>query len=348
LALLILPTSLWAQVAAPELAAPLHWQEPFARLPATGAYVSMLRLDGVYELWTSPWLGMNREATRGESIQLTVARGPRPEQLGDVVNVQDLRPLINDVVDPQQTNRLAPWRALTRSYMIHDDQVGYVLFGCVVPEYFPGTVPLLPAIFTSPTGASNTWTYLGILKPEPKEESDRRGNSPVWSDGGGIVHLSNGRWRAYLDGYNTGISVAEADQLEGPWKFLRGATNELVDVTRRYSVDLHGGVGFPGVLRVSDTEWHLWISDGWPVKAIWHLWSKDGLDWNLYGRQPEITPHSVGDRPIKCLRAYVEPDGKHIAGLLSINDKWKNGEETWVCYLSRIPVGPPTEASAAK
>jgi len=299
----------------------------------------MLYSHGQYELWTVAWEGMNKEVSHADLIQLSVARGPSPEQLGEAQAVQELRPLLNDVFDPKQPGRLATWRAMTRSYMIHDPEAGYVLFGCVAPEYLPGSVPLLPAIFVSAEGRPGTWRYLGILKPEPKEESERR-DRPVWSDGGGIVHLANGRWRIYLNGYNRGIGAAEAEKLEGPWKFLRDAKGEILDLTPQ-----RGGI-FPGVLRVSEDEWHMWVSDTWPVKEIRHLWSKDGLAWELYGRQPEITQESIGGRPIKCLRAYVDADGKHIVGLLSIAGKWKGDDETWVCHRSRMPAGPPLEKDA--
>ena len=61
---------------AARLTAPLHWTEPFVRLPACGSYVSMLQRNGQYELWTVAWEGMNKAASHADLIQLTVARGP--------------------------------------------------------------------------------------------------------------------------------------------------------------------------------------------------------------------------------------------------------------------------------
>jgi len=291
----------------------------------------MLRRNGAYELWTIDWDEKNDNASRARDIQLTVARGPSPERLGDTQVVEHLRPLLHDVADPRRPERLAEWRAMSRSYMIHDLQVGYVLFGCVTPEYFPGTGSLLPAILVSPDGRPGTWKYLGILQPEPRQESERRAR-PVWSDGGGIVRLPDGRWRVYLSGYVDGITAAEADRLEGPWTFLRNRRGQIAALTPQQGL-------FPAVLRVSDDDWHLWMSHGWPVREISHLWSRDGLAWRPYGRQPEITRARDAGPAIKCLRAYATDGGRQIAGLLSVQGQWQ-GEDAWVLYQSRMPAGP--------
>ena len=202
------------------------------------------------------------------------------------------------------------------------------------------TVPLLPAIYTSPTGEPHTWKYHGILKPDPLEESLKR-KSPVWCDGGGLVRLSDGRWRLYANNYlENVVSAAEAPSLDGPWKFLRDDKGQIRNLTSCYSDPTHGSA-FPSVLRVSDHEWHLWLSNGWPVREIYHLWSTDGLDWKLYGKQPELTPAMFEGHDIKCIRAYLDPDGKHIVGLLSIDHDWKGQGNQWVSFKSRMPVGPP-------
>jgi hypothetical protein len=221
---------------------------------------------------------------------------------------------------------------MTRSYMIHDPEVGYVLLGCVTAEYLPGTTSLLPAIVVSPDGRPGTWKYLGILRPEPRRESERRAH-PVWSDGGGIVRLRDGRWRVYLNGYVGGVAAAEADRLEGPWTFLRDDRGQIAVLAASDGI-------FPAVLRVSDDDWHLWISRAWPVREIWHFWSRDGLAWRPYGQQPEIVR---GDGPaIKCVRAYAADGDRRIAGLLSVLARAR-GEEDWVPYRSRMPAGPPPD-----
>jgi hypothetical protein len=290
----------------------------------------MLHRNGGYELWAIGWEQKNETATRARDIQLTVARGPSPERLGDRQVVEHLRPLLHDVTDPRRPGHLPEWRGMSRSYMIHDPQVGYILFGCVTAEYLPGRTSLLPAIVVSPDGRPGTWKYLGILQPEPRGESERRAH-PVWSDGGGIVRLPDGRWRVYLNGYVRGIAAVEADRLEGPWKFLRDERGQIAVLAADDGI-------FPAVLRVSDHDWHLWISHAWPVREIRHLWSGDGLAWRPYGQQPEIT--RGGGPAIKCLRAYVADGGRQIAGLLSVQRR-PQGEEDWVLYQSRMPAGPP-------
>ncbi len=328
------------------LAQPLHWAEPFKRINVRGAYVSVIQRDNQIELWNVQWDGMNPAGTIAERNPLTVVRGPDLEHLGPEIVVQQLRPLIDDVADPKNPAAtggkpsLAPGRAMTRPAVIYDSKEGYILSGCVVPEYLPGTAPLLPAIFTSPLGEPGSFKYHGILKPEPLDLSLKRG-SPVWCDGGGVVRLPGGTWRLYANNYlENYLSAAEAPTLGGPWKFLRDSEGKLRNLTARYA-DAKHGTEFPSVLRVSEKEWHAWVSNGWPVREIHHLYSTDGLDWVPYGQQPEITPESVGGRDIKCIRAHVSADGKQIVGLLSIFEKWSDGEAQWVSHVSRMPVGPP-------
>lgn len=58
--------------------------------------------------------------------------------------------------DPGQTEG-CPTQPDQRGDMRYDNQAGYIHFGCVRPDYLPGTVSLAPAILVSKTGEKGTW-----------------------------------------------------------------------------------------------------------------------------------------------------------------------------------------------
>jgi hypothetical protein len=248
-----------------------------------------------------------------------------------------MRDLIDDVPRLDGQPGLAPKRAFSRTYVMHDEEAGYVGLVCSYPEY--GRY-LHPALIASPTGAPGTWRYLGKLKGEPADEiaTGRR----VWSDGGTLLRLPDRRWRIYTNGYGewNGLVALEADSLAGPWRFLRHADGRIRMLTPNIPTAGQGLGIFPNVLRVRDAEWHLWMSDRWIPDAVWHFSSTDGLTWTIYGRQPEIVRAETEDY-IKCMRSFVAPDGKHIVGLLSValNDPAAGDQAPWVMCWSRLPLG---------
>ena len=306
-----------------------------------GAYTSVTIRNGQLEFWHGTMTsdpGKPDDQSRNVEA-LAVRRGPSMAELSPDEIVLVMRDVIDDVPRLDGKPGLAPKRAFTRTYVTYDEQVGYVGLVCSHPEY--KSHYLHPALITSKTGKPGDWRYLGMLKGEPADEVARR---RVWSDGGTILRLPDGRWRIYANGYGdwNGLVVMEADELEGPWKFLRedGKIKVLTP-----NIPTAGGqcLGiFPNVLRVSDTEWHLWISDRWIPDTIWHFYSTDGLEWLIYGRQPEIIRREQEDY-IKCVRSFVAPDGKHIMGLLSVAMKGgdDSGHTPWVTHWGRLPTGPP-------
>ena len=315
-----------------------YWKTPFRRLPCTGAYVSMVirERDGRhdFELWTNTW-GDPGAAER----TIVVRRGPSLEQLGESVPVCN-GTLINDVPDPKQPDRLAPTRGFTRPFVAFYPDIGYVLLACVCPDYRPGSVPLLPVLCRSETGEPGTWAYGGKLKGDVADAAAQR---TIWSDGGSLVRLDDGRWRIYLNGFGPVVAALESDTLDGPWRFLRDEKGDLREILPCFPKGPKCNGIFPTVLRVARDEWHLWIVDTWAPQCIFHYGSRDGLAWRPYGEQPEITRAAVNGLGIKCLRAYVAPDGKHIVGLLSVWRKQPDGRKAWTLHWSTLPVGPPPE-----
>ena len=218
------------------------------------------------------------------------------------------------------------------------EDVGYVLMACVCPEYKPGSVPLLPVLCFSKTGGPGTWRYGRKLTGDTADIAAKR---MVWSDGGSIVRLDRGRWRIYINGFGPTVAALESDSLDGPWRFLRDDKGEVRELLAAFPRGPRRGGIFPTVLRVSASEWHLWIVDTWPPQCIFHYWSRDGLTWRAYGEQPEITRRAVNGLGIKCLRTYVEPGGRHIVGLLSVWREQADGKKTWTLHTSRMPTGCP-------
>jgi hypothetical protein len=307
-----------------------------------GAYTSVTLRDGQLEFWHAMLADdplRPDDQSRNVDV-LAVRRGPSLAELGPAQIVLEMRDIIDDVPRLDGQPGLAPGRSFSRTYVTRDDEFGYVGLVCAHPEY--KSHYLHPALIVSPTGAPGTWRYLGKLKGEPADEVARR---RVWSDGGTILRLSDKRWRIYTNGYGewNGLVALEADTLEGPWKFLRDAEGRVRMLTP--NIPTAGGqcLGiFPNVLRVSDTDWHAWLSDRWIPDTIGHFHSVNGLDWKLYGRQPEIVRAEDEDY-IKCIRSFVSPDGAQIIGLLSVamKDDGSSGHTPWVAHWSRMPVGPP-------
>lgn len=309
-----------------------NWS-PFRELPYRtkslgNSYFSIILPDrGGVELWSNTW-GPQDAADH----TFFVRRGPGLDKLGPEEPVFDST-LIADVFD-LKLPQLAAGRGLTRPSLIFDPQEGYVLFCGVCPEYLPGEVPLIPALFVSKTGEKGTWEYLGKLKGEPAAEVERRLEQKqyTWTNGGSIIRLTNGLWRIYVTGFGPRLAVLESDNLHGPWRFLRNGQNQIREILACPG----DGAIFPHLLKIPGGDWHLWLTDTWPAKAIWHFISTDGLKWQMYGRQPEITQATVGGRDIKCLRAHYDAGQRKIVGLLSVWCDKDDGSKCWSPYVATM------------
>ncbi len=317
-----------------------YWHMPWQPLPADGCYVSV-RVTGEpgsrsYELWQNIW--GDTAAERG----IILSRGPALDRLSPAESVIDDK-IITDVPDPKNPAKPAATPGFTRPFLTMDKELGYVILVCVCADYLPGSVPLLPAILVSKTGAAGSFEYRGKLTGEPAAEAAKR---CIWSDGGSIVRLADGRWRVYVNGFGQVLSMMEADTLAGPWKFARDAAGTIREILPDFPKGPNRGGCFPTVLRVNDTDWHLWITDTWVPQAIWHFWSADGVTWKPYGQQPEITRAAVEGHGIKCIRTYIDPDSGEIVGLLSVWGRRADGNSGWILHRSRMQAGPPPDPAA--
>ncbi|MBI4720324.1 MAG: hypothetical protein HY770_03695 [Chitinivibrionia bacterium] len=276
-----------------------HWKTPFTPLGVTGCYVSPIKTrDGRMELWSC----VDRRT------------GPSLEKLGRADTMAE-RELLTDVSDAKDPATLAENRAFQRGDMRYDEHEGYILFGCVCPDYLPGSVSLAPAILVSKTGEKGTWRYLGKLKGDPADECAKR---KVWSDAGSIFRLADGRWRIYLNGFGPVLAAMECDTLDGEWRFLRDDTGGIREMLPCFPKDKEHGGCLPQLLRIDDTDWHCWITDKWPPQSIFHFQSADGLAWKPFGEQPELTRAAFNSVPIKCFRGYYDPVTKQIIGIISV------------------------------
>jgi hypothetical protein len=240
--------------------------------------------------------------------------------------------LVNDVMDPANPKKKASCVQMARTSMYFDKQVGYVCMNSLFAGQgrdYPKR-PLIPALFSSPTGEPGTWKYHGKLSGDPAaHEKKMKMRKRRWIGDGSIVRVSDKRWRVYLSGYGVPLAVAESRSLDGPWKFLRGVGK----APRNVLPELKRGC-FPYVLKVSDKEYHLWMSEKWPTGPVWHFTSSDGLRFKPYGKQPEVSAAAVGAKSMKGIRAFLSVDGKTIHGLLPFSKG-----RGWVIYQSSMAAG---------
>lgn len=271
--------------------------------------------------------------------RLLLQRGPTMAQLGSRQYLADLRALIDDVSYIGQTS-LAPGRIMTRLAVSYFPGIGYVGLGAVSPQYV-NTQHLYPAIIFSADGLTN-WQYLGKLRGDPaifaqKQELDGDPNTVFWSDGGSIFLTPEGKWRIFINGM-MGFVVLESDRLDGEWRALKRdgswtpwtspadiagsklPKNLLADVLQDGTRKSFPYGAFPHITKVSEKEWHLWVQASWPPSGIYHLTSNDGMQWQLYGAQPEISASGVDGytaSSYRNLRAYYDPRVDRIVGIVN-------------------------------
>lgn len=304
-----------------------YWA-PFQKTPIKYDYVAgSSREDGIaYYLCCNHF-----KRPREETILITFPPGGERDR--NKIRVLFSSKLVDDVMDPADPTKRASCIQMARTSMYHDKQVGFVcmnsLFAGQARDYPKRT--LVPALFSSRTGEPGTWKYHGKLKGDPAayEKSMRK----RWIGDGSIVRVADGRWRVYLSGYGVPVALAESASLDGPWKFIKDRSGKPLNVLPALPGGGRKGC-FPYVLKVSDKEYHLWISEKWPTGPVSHFSSADGLTFKPYGRQPELSVAAVGAKSMKGIRAFLGSDGKTIHGLVPFSTG-----SGWLLYQSKMPVG---------
>lgn len=314
-----------------------HWYPGFQKTSLASAYVSIIPQPEFLQIWREVNASANSSWKR-----LIYQSAPDLEQRSEPQQVLDAA-AIDDVFDPQQAGVLAEGRMFSRSSVSYHEGFGYTLLACVTSAYQPGQLPLIPALFFSATGKPDSWQYMGQLPGEPAAFAAEH---YVWSDCGSIFRMDDGSWRIYLNGYGVHLGLLTSQTINGPWQFLRSENQQIRELaaalTRQNSS--HHGFAFPTVVRINANEWHAWFSEGWPGRHIWHLYSNDGIDWKLYGAQPEITRAAVAGKPFKNIRVYWDAEASVVVGLLAVWDQMYNGEDGWVLYRSELKLTPDRAA----
>ena len=277
------------------------------------------------------WLASRDPKKPGRAIVLHQALTATGRGPATVAFTSDL---LTDFPDWQRPGEVATQLNFSRLALYRYPKQGYVAIVSVFAgeRYQPGKHPLLPVVFSSPDGSAGSWRCHGRLNGDPLVvEQQRR----VWSDNGGVVPLADGRWRVYLNGYGATIAAAESDSLDGPWTFVRqsdGTLKNIGDAYKPVGAD-PGGAIFPFVTQVSAKEYHMWLSQGWPVRGVHHLVSTDGLNFRPHGPQPFLTREQVGTS-MKGVRAFLSADGTKLRAWIPL---WK--QQRWQIHAADLPTG---------
>lgn len=305
-----------------------HWK-PFEKTPIRYDYVTGSCQDNRITYYMSC---SDFKKPRKKTIMISFP--PGGERNLRKIKVLFSSKLITDINDPSNPQKPANLIQMARTSMHYDPENGYVS----MQSLFPGKASdypkrsLIPGIFSSPSGKPDTWKYHGKLKGEPSDyEKDMKNKKKRWIGEGSIVPVGENRWRIYLGGYGVPLAVAQSDSLDGPWRFLkdrRGNIKNIIDKPWK------GNGCFPYVLKVSENEYHVWITEKWPTGPVWHYTSENGLDFKPYGLQPEITLSAVQAQGIKGIRAFLCPDKNVIYGLIPFSKG-----SGWEIYQSAIPTG---------
>ncbi len=294
-----------------------YWDQPFKPTAAFGSYNSFIRRsDGKLELWNN---------TRGDGPEDGLVRfiGTSPTDWGKPEVVVPHK-IISDVFD--KDGKPSGKRRYTRPSVLFHEKDGYILIPHVCDGYPPRQGSVYPALITSKTGKAGSWVYHGKLRGEIEEFWP--GKQSRWADGKGLFYQpefsklntkepTKNRFLFFSNQYRGKGCLALLYSADGKeWKFYRSEgkiVNLLPDTLRSKSMI------FPHVMRAGKHGWYAWISEKWPPEAIWRIHSKDGLDWKLFGEQPEIVRPE--DSTIKTLCAWYDDKADLLHGYVAIWEK---------------------------
>lgn len=231
----------------------------------------------------------------------------------------------------EQPSRTTPIISRTSATRLKNGS--YVVLTNIGPSYRGGASELYPALFISPNGKVGTWKHIGAPKGEPQQWLDeaRLHGRKIRCEGGSIIELPDGKLRMYTRGYGVGLALAEADQVEGPWTFLRDDASEIRDLQN----GLPGGEWlFPFVMKIGDHGYLLTGGNTWPPTEMWAAYSKDGIHFEVLEAQPSLLPNQIVPSAItmKCLRGYYDfATGKFIAAA----NVWDEKNQRYALYWSQ-------------
>ncbi len=165
-----------------------------------------------------------------------------------------------------------------------------LVYGGIGPRYTGGGTELFPQLFRKAPGGK--WESLGVPAGDPQAfvAEARRLKATLRCEGGGLLQLPDGRLRLYLHGMCDpaevaehvrggrvalrSLLVAEAEQAEGPWRFVRDEAGKPIDVFAGSTLPWV----FPHVQSLGEGKGVLLSgASNWPPKELYAAYSSDGL-----------------------------------------------------------------------
>lgn len=223
---------------------------------------------------------------------------------------------------------------LSRASGYVSDEGRSLVLGAVGPRYTGGDSELVPWLFIE--DSEGGWRSLGLPAGEPREfvKSAWKKGLIVRSEVGGLAETPDGRKRMYLHGltepermgdWRRGnrlvvpkILVAEAENWEGPWQFVRHEDGRLWDIQEDSGLPWL----FPHIQRVGKNQYLLTGGSSWPPNRIYAAYSTDGLRFVMPVEEsglpvPLITKRKImGDAGfVKALRGVHLEEGPFLAAV---------------------------------
>lgn len=308
-------------------------------------YANLSRTETGLQLWFgASYRGVDR---------LVRLQGDRPERMERVPPQFDTRRVKG--YDRDLDGRSHPILSRVSGTVLPDGTS--VVYGAIGPRYTGGGSELFPALFSRRPGGE--WRHLGPPAGEPMAFLDaaERAGASVRCEGGGLVVGPEGRLRLYAHGMlspeevpgrirdgrvrSNRIPVAEADGLEGDWRFRRDAEGKWLDITRGSGLPWL----FPHVQPLGDWGWMLTGADAWPPQRIYAAYSRDGLVFTLpvddEGKAvPLLRAREVraDARFIKILRGAWDPKRARFVAVASISRPEDQGRSA--LYTASVEVEP--------
>jgi hypothetical protein len=212
-----------------------------------------------------------------------------------------------------------------------------MVYGSIGPRYRGGASELYPVLFIKKKGGE--WAYAGPPTGDPAAflQEARKAGATVRCEGGGLVQLADGRLRLYAHGMldpvqveaavkggrvaSSRILIAEADSVDGPWRFLRDKVGNVVDVTEGSGIPWL----FPQVQALGEDGFLLTGADQWPPNRIYGAYSADGVQFRL--------PVDGGGRAVPLMaKTDVRPDARFCKILRGVWDP----EQKRLVFISNI------------
>lgn len=284
---------------------------------------NIIRSPGEYELWLT---------ASGQYVDRVLAM-----EGGNLQNLKPNRKLFSSEIVKNYSDKLKERSLpnLSRVSVARMADGSYGAIGFLGPKIYSEDSELLPALFVSPEGKRRTWRHIGIPTGEPLEwiKHQQKQQKLIRSEGGSLVLTPEGKIRMYAHGYGTQLCFAEADSIEGPWKFFRDKNGRIVDLT----ASLPKGKEWVSPYVISLGSAYLLLGGNqWPTTEIWGAVSLDGKNFGYAGgrSQPLLRAGQItGKEPgFKTMRGMLDTKSREV---ILIANPWTG--QGYDLYYTRVP-----------